>query len=168
MSYGFQVQTVKNKNLSIFITAGLVLAGVGVVVATQPNKECVNVYVDYGVLDSKAKSSKCIPVNGEANGLKLLTDAGLAIEGTGKYGLQVVCRVNSLPSATSPIGIKGHENYVETCAEMPAAFAYWAVIVKQGVLPWGWASTGIEEVKLKAGDSLGLVFVDNENLEFPE
>jgi hypothetical protein len=159
---------VKNKNLSIFVTAGLVLAGVGFAVATQPNKECVNVYVDYGVLDSKAKSSKCIPVNGEANGLKLLTDAGLAIEGTGKYGLQVVCRVNSLPSATRPIGIKDHENYVETCAEMPAAFAYWAVIVKQGVLPWGWASTGIEEVKLKAGDSLGLVFVDNENLEFPE
>jgi hypothetical protein len=168
MSYGFRERIVKNKYISIFISAGLVLGGIGFAIVAQPNKECVNVYVDYGVLDSKAKSSKCIPVNGEASGLKLLTDADLAIEGTGKYGLQVVCRVNSLPSATSPIGIKEHENYVETCAEMPAAFAYWAVIVKQGVLPWGWASTGIEEVTLKAGDSLGLVFVDNENLKFPE
>lgn len=168
MCYGFQEETVKNKHLSIFITAGLVLGGVGFAVATQPNKECITVYVDYGVLDSNSKSSKCLPVTGEANGLKLLTDAGLALEGTGKYGLGVVCRVNSLPSPTQPIGIKDHENYVETCAEMPAAFAYWAVIVKQGALPWGWAATGIEEVTLKPGDSLGLVFVDNENLEFPE
>ena len=158
----------KSKYISIFITAGLVLAGVGIAVATQPNKDCVNVYVDYGVLDSNAKSTKCISVSGQANGLEVLTKAGLSVEGTGKYGLQVVCRVNSLPSATRPIGIKDHENYVETCAEMPAAFAYWAVIVKKGALPWGWADTGIDQVKLETGDSLGLVFVDNENVKFPE
>jgi hypothetical protein len=51
---------------------------------------------------------------------------------------------------------------------MPAAFAYWAVIVKKGALPWGWADTGIDQVKLETGDSLGLVFVDNENVKFPE
>lgn len=158
----------KNKNLSILITAGLVLGGVGFAVATQPNKECVNVYVDYGVLDSNAKSTKCISVSGEANGLEVLTKAGLSVEGTGKYGLQIVCRVNSMPSATRPIGIKDHEDYVETCAEMPAAFAYWAVIVKKGALPWGWAETGIDKVSLKAGDSVGLVFADNENVKFPE
>jgi len=168
MSYGFLEETVKNKNLSILITAGLVVGGIGFVVASQPNKECVTVLVDYGVLDSKSTSSKCIPVTGKANGLDLLADAGLAIEGTGKYGSQIVCRVNSLPSATSPIGIKDHENYVETCAEMPAAFAYWAVLVKDGALPWGWASTGIDQVTLKAGDSLGLVFFENDNQRFPE
>jgi len=168
MSYGFLEETVKNKNLSILITAGLVVGGIGFVVASQPNKECVTVLVDYGVLDSKSTSSKCIPVTGKANGLDLLADAGLAIEGTGKYGSQIVCRVNSLPSATTPIGIKGHENYVETCAEMPAAFSYWAVLVKDGALPWGWASTGIDQVTLEAGDSLGLVFFENDNQRFPE
>jgi hypothetical protein len=51
---------------------------------------------------------------------------------------------------------------------MPAAFAYWAVLVKDGVLPWGWASTGIDQVTLEAGDSLGLVFFENDNQRFPE
>jgi hypothetical protein len=162
------VLIVRNKNLSILITAGLVLGGVGFAVATQPNKECVTVLVDYGVLDSNAKSTKCIPVTGKVNGLDLLADAGLAIEGTGKYGSQIVCRVNSMPSATMPIGIEAHENYVETCAEMPAAFAYWAVLMKDGALPWGWAPTGIDQVTLEAGDSLGLVFFENDNQRFPE
>ena len=158
----------KTKYLSIFISTAVVLGGVGYVVATAPNKECVTVYVDYGVLDSNAKSSKCIPVDGTTGGLEILKEAGLSVEGTGKYGLQIACRVNSLPSATKPIGIKDHEDYVETCAEMPAAFAYWAVIVKKGSLPWGWAETGIDKVNLKAGDSVGLVFADNENVKFPE
>lgn len=168
MSYGFLEETVKNKNLSIIITAGLVLGGVGFAIATQPNKECVTVYVDYGVLDNNSTSSKCIPVTGKANGLELLADADLAIDGTGKYGSQIVCRVNSLPSSIQPIGIEGHEDYVETCAEMPAAFAYWAVLVKDGTLPWGWASTGIDQVTLEAGDSIGLVFFENDNQRFPE
>jgi hypothetical protein len=168
MSCGFQEQTVKNKNISILITAGLVLGGIGFAVATQPNKECVTVLVDYGVLDSGEKSTRCVPVDGKVNALDLLTEAGHTIEGTGKYGAQIACRVNSFPSATTPIGIKGHENYVETCAEMPAAFAYWAVLVKDGVLPWGWASTGIDQVTLEAGDSLGLVFFENDNQRFPE
>jgi hypothetical protein len=128
----------------------------------------VSVYVDYGVLDSGATSTKCIPVASEINGLEVLTRAGLSVEGTGKYGLQVVCRVNSMPSATRPIGVKDHEDYVETCAEMPAAFAYWAVIVKRGALPWGWADTGVDQVTLEAGDAVGLVFAENENVRFPE
>lgn len=158
----------KTKYLSIGISLAVVLGGVGIAVATAPNKECVNVYVDYGVLDSNAKSTKCIPVSGTANGLAVLSKAGLSVEGTGKYGLQIVCRVNSLPSAIKPIGIKDHEDYVETCAEMPAAFAYWAVIVKKGTLPWGWADTGIDKVTLKAGDSVGLVFAQNDDVKFPE
>lgn len=158
----------KNKNLSIIISAGLILGGAGFAIASQPNKECVTVYVDYGVLDNSSTSSTCVPVSGKANGLELLADAGLTIDGTDKYGAQIVCRVNGLPSATKPIGIKGQEGYIETCAEMPAAFAYWAVLVKDGPLPWGWASTGIDQVTLEAGDSLGLVFFENDNQRFPE
>lgn len=158
----------RSKNVSILISVGIILAGSWVVASTTADKKCVDVYVDYGVLDSSAKLSKCVPVTGEASGLDVLTKAGLELEGTGKYGLQVVCRVNSLPSATRPIGIKDHEDYVETCAEMPAAFAYWAVIVKKGALPWGWADTGADKVRLQAGDSVGLVFAENDNVRFPE
>ena len=168
MSYGFLEETVKNKNLSIFISLAVVVGGIGVAVATVPNKDCVNVYVDYGILDANSKSTKCIPVSDEVNGLEVLTQSGLLIEGTGKYGLQVVCRVNSLPSAFKPIGVKDNEDYIETCAEMPAAFAYWAVLVKKGALPWGWADTGIDKVTLKPGDSVGLVFAENDDVRFPE
>lgn len=158
----------RNKNISILISIGIILTGSFFIASNTANKQCVGVYVDYGVLDSDAVSTKCVPISGQTNGLEVLTRAGLSIEGTGKYGLQIVCRVNSLPSATRPIGIKDHEDYVETCAEMPAAFAYWAVIVKKGALPWGWADTGIDKVTLNDGDSVGLVFADNENVKFPE
>jgi len=168
MCFGFLVAKMRNKNISILISLGIILAGSWFVASTTADKKCVDVYVDYGVLDSNAVSTKCVEVSGQVNGLEVLNKAGLSIEGTGKYGLQIVCRVNSLPSATKPIGIKDHENYVETCAEMPAAFAYWAVIVKKGALPWGWADTGIDKVMLEDGDSVGLVFADNENVKFPE
>jgi hypothetical protein len=168
MSYGFLEETVKNRNLSIFISLAVVVGVIGVATVNTSAKDCVNVYVDYGVLDSNSKSTECVPVSEGANGLEVLTKSGLLIEGTGKYGLQVVCRVNSLPSATRPIGIEGNEDYVETCAEMPAAFAYWAVLVKKGALPWGWADTGIDKVTLNPGDSVGLVFAENDNVRFPE
>ena len=157
----------RNKNVSILISVGILLAGSWFVASGTADKKCVDVYVDYGVLDSGAKLSKCVPVTGEAGGLDVLAKAGLELEGTGKYGLQVVCRVNSLPSATRPINVKDHEDYVETCAEMPAAFAYWAVIVKKGALPWGWADTGADKVRLQPGDSVGLVFAENDNVRFP-
>lgn len=158
----------RNKNISILISIAIILTGSYFIASNTGNKQCVGVYVDYGVLDSNAVSTKCVPISGQTNGLEVLTRAGLSIEGTGKYGLQIVCRVNSMPSATRPIGIKDREDYVETCAEMPASFAYWAVIVKKGALPWGWADTGIDKVMLKDGDSVGLVFANNENVKFPE
>jgi hypothetical protein len=159
---------VRNKNISILISIAIILTGSFFIASNATNKQCVGVYVDYGVLDSNAVSTKCVEVSGQVNGLEVLSKAGILIEGTDKYGMQIVCRVNSLPSATRPIGIKDHEDYVETCAEMPATFAYWAVIVKKGALPWGWADTGIDKVMLKDGDSVGLVFAENDNVRFPE
>lgn len=158
----------RNKNISILISIAIILTGSFFIASNATNKQCVGVYVDYGVLDSNAVSTKCVEVSGQVNGLEVLNKAGLSIEGTGKYGMQIVCRVNSLPSATKPIGIEAHENYVETCAEMPASFAYWAVLFKDGALPWGWAPVGIDQLTLEAGDSLGLVFFENDNQRFPE
>lgn len=142
---------------------------------TTPKTDCVNVYVDYGVLDKGEPSTTCVGIDGDkATALDVLRSAGYQLEGTAKYGAQIVCRVNLLPSATTAIGIEGHEDYVETCAEMPAEFAYWAVLVKQEsdneldvTGKWGWAQTGIDKVVLNRGDSIGLVFADNENVRFP-
>ena len=160
----------KKSLVAIGVAAGIAVAGglslVGYIEAA--NKQCVVVHIDYGVLDQEAKFSKCVAVSGETTALDVLRDAGVTVEGTEKYGSQIACRVNSLPSSTKPVNVEDHEDYVETCAEMPAAFAYWAVLVKDGALPWGWATTGIDQVKLDAGDSIGLVFADNEKIRWPK
>ena len=99
------------------------------------------------------------------------------LEGTDKYGDAVVCRLNNLPSASEPIGIKGHEDYIENCKDMPSEFGYWAVLEKRKqALPnpadlnakWAWAQVGVAELALKPGDSLAFVFADNGNVKFPE
>jgi hypothetical protein len=144
--------------------------------SASAESKCVNVYVDYGVLKNNSKVTECVPVSQKTNALSVIEDAGLALEGTDKYGSQIVCRVDNLPSPVKPIGIKGHEDYVEYCLDMPAEYAYWAVLIKRAADPlnpvkldskWGWAQTGVSEVELNPGDSIGLVFADNENVRFP-
>jgi hypothetical protein len=158
----------KNKNLiALLAVASLVAVSWVWTTTTNPKADCVTVYVDYGVLKNQTTDTQCIAVDGPIRGMDALNAAGLAILGTEKYGLDIVCRVNSLPSGASAIGIKGHENYIETCKDMPAEFAYWAILVRDGSNPWGWSQTGLSEIKLDAGDSIGLVFSDNENVEFP-
>lgn len=152
------------KKLIIASTIFAVL-GVGVAVTYQPPSTCVNVYVDYGSLDSSAPVEQCIETTGEANALDLLASVNIEVQGTEKYGNAVACRLNGLPDAS-----------VESCAEMPPADAYWAVYVKEYEsfpIPfntegeWGWAQTGINEVVLQNGDSLGLVFIENEEVRYP-
>ena len=152
----------KKPVIAVLIAA---LLGIGIVSIYQPPTNCVSIYVDYGSLDSGSPIEKCVITSGEANALTLLDIARISIEGTQKYGNAVVCRVNGLPDAT-----------VETCEEMPPAEAYWAVYVKEYEpfpIPfntageWGWAQTGIDEVNLNNGDSLGLVFIENGEVRYP-
>lgn len=158
----------KRENLIIIFSMLILLAGTFIYSSiTSPKSECVNVYVDYGVLAGGKKVNDCVSVGGTVGALSMLNASGLSILGTDKYGLQIVCRVNSLPSASTPIGIKGHEEYVETCKDMPAEFAYWAIIVRKGSSPWNWSDVGIADLEVKNGDSVGLVFVENENMRFP-
>jgi hypothetical protein len=148
----------------LLLVALLGLGTVGIV-AHNANANCVEVYVDFGPLNGGANTSECIPLDGETNALEVLRLAGFVIEGTQQYGEAVACRVNSFPDAI-----------METCETMPPAEAYWAVLVKEHqIVPiplgiagaWGWAQTGINEVSLKPGDSIGLVFADNGEVRFP-
>jgi hypothetical protein len=152
-----------NKLLVSALAAGLVVGGVYVM--HNQDADCITVYVDYGPLGSGTKSTSCIPVAGKANALDVLASAGLTLEGTQKYGNAVVCRINNMPDASA-----------ESCEEMPPAEAYWAVLVNEHeIIPipfnltgeWGWAQTGIDEVYLNPGDSIGLVFADNGEVKFP-
>ena len=139
----------------------IVLAFFGLSYVTKSDTNCVNLYVDFGSLNAETKVEQCIEVSTETNALQLLKTAGYTTEGTQKYGDAVVCRLNGLPDKS-----------VETCEVMPPENAFWAVIVKEKkLLPffndWGWAQTGINDVTLSSGDSLGLVFSTNGDLKCP-
>jgi hypothetical protein len=157
----------------------VVLAIGGVVLwSTQTRANCVNVLIDYGSLNTSiADFEKCLPVTGEITALDLMQTANFKLEGTNKYGNNVVCRLNNLPKPAEPIGVKGHEDYIEECNEMPAAFAYWAILEKRWqIIPnpfdlngkWAWAQVGVAELAMKPGDGLAFVFVTNGDVKFPD
>jgi hypothetical protein len=152
------------KIVATLVIAGLAIAGFSVVMQNS-KADCVNVYVDFGPLDNGSKITTCIPASGETEALDILASANLVLEGTREYGNAVVCRINDLPNATA-----------ETCDAMPPEESYWAVLIKEHeVIPmpfntageWGWAQTGINEIHLHPGDSIGLVFADNGEVTFP-
>lgn len=142
---------------------GLVIGGTAYVQASEP--DCVTLYVDYGPLNNEATTISCIPVDGKTNALDILATAKLETQGTQRYGNATLCRLDGLPDAST-----------EPCLDMPPADAYWGVLVKEYELipnpfdligEWGWAQTGIDEVYLNPGDSLGLVFADNGEVKYP-
>ena len=126
------------------------------------NSDCVNIYVDYASLNKDKKVINCIQAD-KAYAIDILRDGGIKLDGTDRYGLDVVCRVEELP---------GPE--IEDCKNMPAENAYWAIIVKEkfsliNLFPrWGWAQLGVSDLELNAGDSLGLVFVKDGELRWPD
>lgn len=151
----------KNRILGSILVIGLAYIGFNIVLPQTVDK-CVTVYVDYGSLDNNKKLAECIEVFGSTNASDIMNKSGIILEGTARWGDEVVCRVNGLPDATR-----------ENCDDMPPENAYWAVIVKPkasatNLFPkWGWAQTGINDVYLSAGDSVGLVFSEDGKLRWP-
>jgi hypothetical protein len=140
----------------------VLLAFVGIQGINKSDDSCVNLYVDYGPLDGGTKLTKCIDVSTKTLALDVLKRANLELEGTKKYGLSVVCRVNGLP-----------DEKTESCEIMPPEKAYWAVIIKEKqTIPfprkeWGWGQLAVDQQYLNPGDSLGLVFANNGEIKFP-
>jgi len=163
---------VKNKLLiATVITVAIVSAFLVKSQFDAPKIDCVNVYVDYGVLNNGETSEACIKVEDSINAMSVFNMHSVAILGTDKYGLQIVCRVNSFPNGVDSIPVKDHEDYVEKCTDMPAQFAYWALLVKRGTSStsvWGWSDKGILDLDLNAGDSVALVFTVNDEVKWPE
>jgi len=165
------------KFLPAIAVIALVIGGI-TFYSAQTTKNCVNLVIDYGILDSQDKPfEKCIETEGEITALELMKSANFQLAGTDKYGDAIVCRLNNLPKANEPIGVEGHEDYIESCKDMPAEFAYWAVFEKRKQpLPnpadlntkWAYAQVGVAELALKPGDSLGFIFTVNGNVKFPK
>ena len=153
------------KKLALLSVAALLLAGcaparpISAEAEYLIRGECngVEVVVNFGILGKR--QSTCVETAGPVNAKELLKEAGFATEGTGSYGDQIVCRVNDLPSAAEAFEVPGQEPHVETCKDMPPAFAYWALWVRSSAEgKWTYATEGVGTLELNPGESIGLAF----------
>lgn len=156
------------KKTALALALGLTLATTG---CSQPlsvvsSDNCVTVIVDFQSLKNE-KISQCVAVGSEINAMTAFNLAGYAIYGTDKYGLQIICRVNGLPDAIHPIKSDKHKGYAEKCTDMPADFAYWALLVRTPKEDWKFAEVGIQDLTVKPGEQLALVFSVDEKMELP-
>ncbi|KAA9111739.1 hypothetical protein F6B43_07885 [Microbacterium rhizomatis] len=133
--------------------------------ASSDSAECtgVRVVVETGDLavENGPAGSTCISTTAPIAATAVLADAGLKTEGTTQYGDQVVCRVNGVPAADFALTAADGSQYFETCAAMPAAFAYWSLWVKPAGGEWAYAEEGLSTLQLQPGESLELLFTLN-------
>jgi hypothetical protein len=128
--------------------------------ATDLGSECEGVKVFVNFSGEGQNIAKCVTFSGDTELTKTILEAASVItEGTATYGDQVVCRVNNVPAADVALEVEGNAPHLETCQDMPPAFAYWALWVKKsGSSEWGYATEGVGSLQLSAGDSVGLAF----------
>lgn len=128
----------------------------------------IAVVVNYGDLGAETQDS-CVSLEGETIAASEVIDSvGLEVEGTAKYGDQIVCRVNGLPSADEPVIVDGQDPHTETCADMPPQFAYWALFIKKtSDGAWEYATEGLGTLQLNKGESLGLIFTTGDQTPTP-
>ena len=157
--------------LAVMTLAGCAAASQGATAtsAATSSADCAGVWVevDFGVL-SDTNLASCVDTSAPMKGLDVLAAAGVTLEGTGDYGLDVVCRVNGLPSADDPLPVAGHEDYRESCATMTPEFAYWSLWVEDRATgSWDYAPVGIGDLSLGPGESLGLTFTTGTHTDPP-
>lgn len=130
--------------------------------------EGVTVLVNYGML-SPEREAHCVELtDSEAVAADVLRFAGVITEGTVTYGDLSVCRVNGLPSEDEAFVVEGEEPHRESCADMPPAFAYWALWVKSDPqAEWAYAEEGVATLPLEAGMTIGLAFSTGEDAPVP-
>ncbi len=138
------------------ILAVVLLIGSLAVFEATSDKDCINLYVDYGTLE-KSTFNQCIKST-ETKAIDLLVNNNFTLRGTDKYGTAVLCRLNNLPKE-------------DECKDMPSEKAYWAILEKRDQIlfeDYVWAQVGIDQLILSPGDSLALVFATDGTVNFPE
>jgi hypothetical protein len=148
------------KFLVLLLALPLIAGCTSAPLATDLSSDCAGVSVFVNFSGESQNIAKCVTFSGESELTKTILEAASVItEGTATYGDQVVCRVNNVPSADEPLEVEGNDPHLETCQDMPPAFAYWALWVKKsGSSEWEYATEGVGSLQLSAGDSVGLAF----------
>ncbi|TFD54009.1 hypothetical protein E3T55_04805 [Cryobacterium frigoriphilum] len=118
----------------------------------------VSVVVDFGTLKADPLT-ECVDADGALAASAVMQTAGISTEGTVEYGDQIVCRVNDRPAADETVEVAGEASFTESCASMPAAYAYWALWVKSTPdADWAYAQEGLGSLQTAPGETLGLVY----------
>ncbi|MBO0981991.1 hypothetical protein IPV10_15675 [Microbacterium sp. SD291] len=123
----------------------------------------VTVIVDTGDLEVEddPSATTCVETDEAIGGSDAAAEAGLTTVGTTTYPDDVICRVNGVPSEETELPGADGAAYHETCADMPAATAYWSLWVKPADGEWDYAQTGLAGLELNPGDSVELLFTLN-------
>lgn len=163
MSYGF-LEVVVKRNILIAsgITVGLLSLFWVRGETTPPKADCVNVYIDFGVLAKETPDTRCFAVSEKINAVELLKQTTLKInyiDFGGDLG-KAICEINKLPA-------------LKSCAEMDWK-SYWGVFEKHGsndlnaTSHWNMSSKGLSFIELQPGDSIGLVYLNKGKVRYPD
>ncbi len=125
--------------------------------------EGVTVSVDASALGAQddVSATWCVFTDTAIPATDVLAGATVETEGTDEYGDQVVCRVNGVPAEDVALTAEDGSDYFETCASMPAAFAYWSLWVQPVGGEWAYAEEGLSTLELDPGEGLALLFTLN-------
>lgn len=150
------------KSVSLTAIAALVLTGCASASVSEfaADGSCGGARVTVNFAGLGQDVSSCVSISGNAaTARQVLSAAGVSTEGTKTYGDMVLCRVNGVPGKNQQIVISGGEPYVETCQELPAAFAYWGFYLRvSDSTDWVFAPEAVTDLLVRPGDSIGLAF----------
>ncbi|MBE1469658.1 ABC transporter substrate-binding protein [Kibdelosporangium phytohabitans] len=111
----------------------------------------VTVVIDFQELDGNGgvaapTITRCSPnasPGTDRTGIKALQDAGISVQGTVRWGLGFVCRLENRPSSTEILPRTSNPTYKEPCANTPPADAYWGYWHANGSgSTWAYSSFG--------------------------
>lgn len=130
----------------------------------------VTVVVDFRDLGG-ATVVRCAPGSGgqpfQGTGLEAIQAAGIQLAGTSQHGLSVVCRVNGRPAPDEELSIPGDDAYIEQCAQMPPASAFWSYWQADNGGSWAFSQRGVTSTTARAGGFEGLSFSLNSTAGAP-
>jgi len=107
----------------------------------------VSLVIDFGTDSELAPIQKCV-TNYVGNSWNLMLISGIEVEGTSKYPVGFVCRINGIPTKET-----------ESCIETPgAANGSWAFYLADGS-SWEYSSFGASSHSSKCGTTEGWRFL---------
>lgn len=144
--------------------AAVALLGAGAVAvpsAASAHESCespedVPVVLEFGSLEGGEDRVVCAQHSAGETAIEAINDAGIeTAESSG--AMPMVCRIEGLPAPED-----------EKCGAALDGDGYWAFMVAQEGQDWAYASVGLQEYELKAGDFVALKYhlmSDGENVE---